>query len=150
MPKAAKTAKTAAADPLVAEMDQFAKELLNLARCANNSGEPPGEPVSLQQKTDVFRQVGGWVAIKNRVLDTDPNGGALDDLRSRLRGTPGPPREGAARGRARGGDRFAASWANNGAHYPDGNGGPALEAVKRALPSSNASDDADASDDLEC
>jgi len=141
---AAKNAKTSKRDEFVADMDNFAKELMSLAKGVNE-----GVQVSLQMRLEVFRQLASWVAIKNRLSD-DPDGGALDELRNRLRSTKGPPGGGAARNPHPGGNPFNSAWNRFGKHYPDGNGGSALDAIKRALPRPDAGDDVDAGDDLEC
>lgn len=144
MPKPTKS--RAAADELIGQMDDFAKELLGLAKAAKKEGEDAPAEVALQTKLDVFAKVGAWVAIKNRVLGDD-SGDDLDSLKQRLRNTSGPPRGGTARGKPlHGGGQLKAAWAQHGSHYPDGHGGPALEAVKRALPSANARDDERAGD----
>jgi hypothetical protein len=129
-------------DELVVQMDELAKELMTLARKPAKEGEEP----SLQSQLDVFKGIAGWVAIKNRIAA--PEGDDLDDLKQRLKSA---PRGGAARNpTGRGRNSFEASAAALAGRFSPGNGGPALEAVKRALPRANAGDDDGAGDDSEC
>lgn len=140
MAKKPPPAKAPKGDSFVQEMDEFAKELMGLAKGATKLDEGA---VSLQTRLDVFRQLAAWVAIKNRLNEAD-DGGALDELKRRITGT-GPP----SAGKARGDLKFkphAAAWAQHGSKYPDGNGGSALDAIKRALPRPDAGDDDGAGD----
>ncbi len=143
MPAKGKTSKT---DTFIVEMDSFAKDLLDLAKGVNVISE---DQVPLLTRLDVFRQLAQWVSIKNRLSEADPEGDVLDGLRNKLR--KGPPGGGTTRGKtARGGNQFGASWAAHGSKYPDGDGGSALEAIKRALPRPDAGDDGGAGDGAEC
>lgn len=121
-------------DDFVDKMDQFANELMDKARSSD---------VSLQSGLDTFKELARWVGIKNRLGDLDGTGESLDEFRAKLRSSEAPPRSGAPRG---------ANWAkrNSTPHIVGGQGGSALDAIRRKLPSANAGDDAGAGDDLEC
>jgi len=116
------------------KMDDFANELMDKARV---------DDVSLQTRLDTFKELARWVAVKNRLSDLgDAGGESLDELRRRLRASQAPPRSGAARAANRGGDPFTSSYGRYGRYYPDGEGGAALDAIKRKLPGADDGDDA--------
>lgn len=127
------------ADPFVDRMDTFANDLMDKAKDVE---------VGLQARTDVFKAICGYLAVKHRITDTDGAGESLVDLRRKLNAPQAPPRSGKARvpTPAIGGDPFTAAWNRRGIHYPDGQGGAALDAIKRKLPGADAGDDADAGD----
>lgn len=139
-------------DTMIGDMDNFAKELMSLAKGTTKVAE---DGVALQTQLDVFRQLAAWVAIKHRIQDSDGTGEDLDDLKRRLGSAPSTPRAGKARGPvvsglrngATPGDPFVAS--NSRFNRPDGHGGSALDAIRRALPSANARNNDSAVDDSE-
>lgn len=146
-------AKATKTDPIVAEMDKFAKELMDEARSVNvkvegDAAADDRQPVTLQTRLDVFRQLAQWVGIKNRLNEADPDGGSLDDLKRRVRAK-SPPYRGTARIPGPGGNQFASSAVKNARRYPDGDGGSALDAIKRQLPPTDAGDDDGAGDGAE-
>lgn len=132
------------ADPLIDRMDKLSNALMDKAEIVD---------VTLQAALDVHKQVASWLAIKNRLTDLDETPGGLDELRRRLRSAETPPRRGAAREPGKGGDHFNAArhaLHSRGIRYPDGEGGAALDAIKRRIPGSDPGDADGAGDDSEC
>lgn len=113
---------------VVQKMDAFAIELLGLAKASE----------SLADKIAAFEKIGKWVAIKNKLEDKEENMGAsLNDLKRKLKidasgtkGRPGNPHPSPHAQRLGG----LARWGHP--PPPDGNGGPALDALKAKLPAS--------------
>ena len=115
-------------DDLVVSVDEFAKELMGLAR---NSDNP------LQVRLDVFRDLARWVSIKHKINENEDGTDELDEFRNRIKGS----KEGkiTSRKHPRGDERGGYRKRKTPIEY----GGSALAAIRRSLPRSNPGDDAD-------
>jgi len=119
-------------DQVVAKMDEHAIRLLDGMNDVTVGSSPSDAPVlSHTAQLDTFKAVGTWVGIKNRLQDAANEPGDLNELRQQLR-----RREAASRSRKTIGRAFAQR-----ATLPDGDGGSALDAIKRRIPDANAGDD---------
>jgi hypothetical protein len=117
-------------DELVKSVDAFANELRELAR---------KDDIILQVRLEVFRELARWVAVKNKLSETEESGDGLSELRQRINR---PPQKGAPSERASQRRESFSRFPENPAR-----GGSALEAIKRALPRANGGDDANDGDD---
>lgn len=61
-------------NPLTAAMDDFALQIMNEAKVAEN----------LPDKVTAFKEIGRWVAIKYKI-DPEGDGEGIDDLKSKLK-----------------------------------------------------------------
>jgi hypothetical protein len=113
---------------LIGAMDAFAEGLLDQAERSE----------SLAEKIVAFEKIGRWIAIKHRVSDGEDHEGALlEGLKCKVKAPP-------SRGRTGSVERFndpaaarAASlkrWRGDCLAGADGNGGPALDALRAKIP----------------
>ena len=116
-------------DELVSSVDEFAKELMGLARNADTA---------LQVRLDVFRDLARWVSIKHKINDSEDGTDELDEFRNRIKN---PQTGKAAQGKHLRGDNRG-GYRNRRKTTPE-YGGSALAAIRRSLPRPNSGDDAD-------
>jgi hypothetical protein len=119
--------KTKRAD-LVGAMDALAIQLLDEAETSE----------SLADKVAAFDRVGKWVAIKNKLeIRDEDTGTTLDDLKAKLQGHHTRGKSGSVERFSEPGAARAASlkrWRGDALAGADGNGGPALDALRAKIP----------------